>query len=105
MDRATLAAQARKHWEIWLPQKTKELKDAGEFAEATQVAAVAAQRQIQELMRQGYQAHEAEEVALKQYILLEPEAPGEDDWETQELAEKEARYQAMMKEPEYPDDE
>lgn len=105
MNTWQLATKARKHWATWLPQKTEELKAAGEFSEATQVAAVAAQRQIQELMRQGYQEHEAEEVALKQYILLAPEPPDEDDWETKELAEKEARYQEMMKEPVYPDDD
>jgi hypothetical protein len=105
MDRATLAAMARKHWAIWLPQKTADLKAAKEFGEATQAAAVAAQRQIQELISQGYRAHEAEEVALKQFILLAPEHPDEDDWEAKELAEKEDRYQEMMREPVYPDDE
>ena len=105
MDRATLAAKARKHWAIWLPKKTAELKATREFGEATQAAAVAAQRQIQTLVGQGYQEHEAEEVALKLFILLAPEPPDEDDWEAKELAEREDRYQEMMREPVYPDDE
>lgn len=88
MDRQSIASKARKHWEEWLPAKTWALKQAGEFEEAIQGAALAAHRMIQELMSQGYQEHEAEEVALRQYVLLQPEkVEDEDDEELQELEE------------------
>lgn len=96
MDRTTLAIKARKHWEEWLPKKVKELKAAGEFGQALQTAARLAQEEIASLMAQGYQQHEAEEVVLPQFILLAPEPPDEDDWESQELAEAERKYQKMM---------
>ena len=62
-----------------------------------------AQQEIDHLMQQGYQEHEAEEVALPLFILLPPETGGgptgipELD---QELADREAAYQKMMREPE-----
>lgn len=102
MDRATLAETARQHWERWLPEKTAELKANGEFAEAIQGAAALAQKEISDLMAQGYPEHAAMEVALKDYILLTPE-PDPDDWESRELAEKEAAYQDMMREAPEPD--
>jgi len=103
MDRATLAMMARKHWAEWLPQKTEDLKESGSLNEEIQAAAAAAQKWIQELMASGYQEHEAAEMALARYILLKPEE-SEDDWESRELAEMEAEYQEMMREPEDPDD-
>ena len=96
MDRLTLASKARKHWTTWLPRKTAELKAEGAFEEAVQGAALAASRMIQDLQSQGYQEHEAEEVALRQFVLLPPEPPSEDDWETQDLAQKEAEYQSQV---------
>jgi len=98
MDRTTLAIMARKHWEQWLPEKVVELKAEGQLNAAIQVAARQAQEEIQVLMQQGYQEHEAMEVVLPQLILLPPE-PDPDDWEAQELAEKERQYQEMMREP------
>jgi len=88
-----MASKARKHWTKWLPKKTAALKAEGIFSEATNGAAVAAQREIERLMEQGYRPHEAEEVALKAHVLLDPE-PGADleDWERKELGAKEAAY-------------
>ncbi len=100
MDRATLAAQARAHWATWLPNKTAALTAAGELNEATQAAATAAQQQITQAVANGAKEHEAMQEALAQHILLTPEPPPEDDWETRELDERENRYQAMMREPE-----
>jgi len=97
MDRTTLENKARKHWTRWLPDKVKALKESGEYEQALQTAARKAQEEIVNLMRQGYQEHEAEEVALPQFILLKPEPP-KDDWETRELAAKEREYQKMMSE-------
>jgi hypothetical protein len=95
MDRTTLAIKARKHWEKWLPKKTRELKADGEFDMAIQMAARKAQKEIENLMAQGYQEHEAEEVALHQFILLKPEPAT--DWESRELAKKERKYQETMR--------
>lgn len=89
-----LAAKARKHWAEWLPEMTRELKASGEWERATKQAAIKAHEMIVELMQQGYQAHEAEEVVLSQYILLKPEAPDPDDELERELAEMEEEYQS-----------
>ncbi|WP_229509596.1 hypothetical protein [Massilia sp. CCM 8734] len=99
MNVATLAAKARKHWELWLPEKTEQLKLLGEWSEATQTAAIQAHRLIVELKTQGFQQHEAEEQALSLYILLTPEPAPTDDWEARELAELEREYQSRMQEP------
>jgi hypothetical protein len=105
MDRTTLAMMAREHWAQWLPEKTAELKKDGELGEATQVAASRAFNEISDLIQQGYRAHEAEEVALKRYILLPPEQPDPDDWEEIERAEAERKYQEMMFDPSDPENE
>jgi hypothetical protein len=88
-----LKALARRHWEEWLPDKVKELKAEGKFNEALQGAANLAQTEIEHLMKTGYSAHEAREVALPLFILLPPE-PGADadDEEAQDLAERERYY-------------
>lgn len=90
-----LASKARDHWEKHLPGKVRELKASGTFGEAVQVAARAAQAEIDRLVGQGYQVHEAEEVALKAHVLLPAEKT--DDWEAKELQAKEAQYQKEMK--------
>jgi len=92
-----LKALARKHWAKWLPEKMAELKREGRLNEELQAAANLAQDEIERLMRAGYSVHEAREVALPQYILLKPEGDGLEDWEREELAEKEAAYQRMMR--------
>lgn len=99
MTIATLEAQARQHWTEYLPQKTADLRSTDQFQEAVRTAAVRAQQLIEELMEQGAKLHEAEEVALHRFILLPPEAASERDWEAEELAEIEARYQETMREP------
>lgn len=98
MDRTTLAQMARKHWAQWLPKKVARLKAEGTLNEAIQGAALRAQREIADLMSQGYQAHEAEEVALPQFVLLKPEADAVDSPEEKaELAQMEAEYQRVMR--------
>ena len=48
-------------------------------------------------MAQGYQRHEAEEVALPMFILLKPEADAnEESWERRELAAQERQYRKAM---------
>ena len=52
-------------------------------------------------MSVGYQTHEAEEVALPLFILLEPEpGAGQEDWEREELAEPEREYERKMRDEE-----
>lgn len=102
----TLEAKARRHWKEFLPEMTADLKAEGMWEQKLRSSAFAAQSEIKNLMAQGYQEHEAEEVVLPQLILLKPE-PGADspDWEQDELAKKEAEYQAMMREPDEDEDE
>lgn len=90
-------AKARKHWTKWLPEKVAQLKADGQLDAALQVAANLARARVDELMAQGYRRHEAEEVALSEFVLLRPEpAAGLEPWEREELAEKERAYQAQM---------
>jgi hypothetical protein len=77
-----LKALARKHWAERLPEKVKELKGAANLA----------QTEIEHLMRQGYQEHEAREVALPKFILLKPEKDVPDEL-AEELAEMEREHQ------------
>jgi hypothetical protein len=73
MDHATLVAKGRRYWEIWLPQMTKELKEAEQFNAAIQIAAARAQAEIFDLKVKGYQEHEAHQLVLPKYIFLSPE--------------------------------
>lgn len=93
----TLESKARKHWNEFLPSMVGRLKAEGQYEERLRRVALAAQQEIRELTRSGYREHEAEEVVLPQLILLKPEAGAGPAWERDELAEKEARYQAMMR--------
>lgn len=98
MSEQALAQKARKHWERWLPQKVAELKQQGTFSEATQAAGKLAQARISELMATGFREHEAEEVALSEFVLLQPEpaavAPA---WEQEELAKLDREYRKLMR--------
>ncbi|RYF38689.1 MAG: hypothetical protein EOO38_24410 [Cytophagaceae bacterium] len=73
MDHATLVAKGRRYWEIWLPQMTRELKEAKQFNAAIQIAAARAQAEIFDLRVKGYQEHEAQKLVLPKYIFLSPE--------------------------------
>lgn len=99
MSAALFASKARRHWAEWLPRKAAELKAAGQWEYEIHATAIAAQERLLELMEQGFRHHEAEEVALKEFVLLPPEPPEDDDWEAKELAELEAEYRRMMREP------
>lgn len=65
--------KALDHWKKWRPKMVRELQKAGQLNEAAQEASREAARQVAELMRAGYQKHEAEEVVLRELILLPPE--------------------------------
>lgn len=73
------------------------LKAEGQYEVRLRRVALAAQQEIRELTQSGYRKHEAEEVVLPKLILLKPEADAGPAWERDELAEKEAQYQAMMR--------
>jgi len=65
----------------------------GRLEKAAHGAALMAQDQIEHLMTyRHYPEWAAEEVALKQFILLPPEGDGLEDWEREELAELEREY-------------
>ena len=49
------------------------MQEDGTLNEAAQTASWEAARQVAELMEAGYQQHEAEEVVLREIILLPPE--------------------------------
>jgi hypothetical protein len=75
MSVAALEAKALRHWKKWLPEKVAALRAEGTLQEAVRGAALLAQDEIEHLMKyRHYQEHEAEEVALRQFILLPPEA-------------------------------
>ena len=90
-------AKARKHWMQWLPKKVAALKASGELEQALQTAGKQAQQEVLSLMEQGFRQHEAEEVALSQYVLLKPEPEAElEPWERKELAQLESQYRKQM---------
>ncbi len=86
-----LMTLARKHWQAHLPDKVKELRAEGMLEAATNAAANMAQDEIERLMKLGYTAHEAREVALPAFVLLPPEY--HEDEQDGELAAMEAAYQ------------
>ena len=92
MNVQQLEQMARAHWMAWRPEECQEMEAEGILDSNLRAAAVAAKETIDDLIQQGYQMHEAEEVALKTYILKEPEGDGLEDWEREELAEKERRF-------------
>lgn len=97
MTEQELTRKARDHWAKWLPAKTAELKASGMLLETTQAAGKLAAQTVQELMSRGYQEHEAMEVALAKYVLLQPEADASSpDWERAELAQMEREYRQKM---------
>lgn len=73
MDREMLVVKARRHWEMWLPKKTRKLKDAGQFDTAIQVAVTRAYAEVTKLVTRGYQEREAKEIAFPKYVCLRPE--------------------------------
>jgi hypothetical protein len=86
-------SKAKRHWQQWLPQRTRELRAAGQFESETLAAARMAQDEVESLMQAGYEHHEAEEVALHNHLLLPPEEDArEAPWEREELARRAADY-------------
>lgn len=97
MSAQRYAAMARKHWTTWLPKKVADLKATGELEQAIQAAGKSAAREVLDLMQQGFQQHEAEEVALSQHIILKPEPDAnKEQWELDEEAALEKRSRELM---------
>lgn len=93
-------SMARKHWAKWLPQKVAQLKADGDLESTLQVAARQCAEEVVDLRAQGYQEHEAEEVALPMFILLKPEPKARvTPAQRRELAAKEREYQRLMADP------
>lgn len=86
MSEAEFQAKIRQHLTKFLPKKARELMAAGTLNETVQMKAKQAQARMLELMQTGYQAHEAEEVALKEFVYEAPEkGAGLELWEKMEL--------------------
>ena len=73
MSITALEGKAHKHWATWLPTRTADLKAEGMWETALRRAAISAQERMDVLMKKGLRAHEAEDVALQEFILLDPE--------------------------------
>jgi hypothetical protein len=78
MDREMLVTVAQRHWEMWLPKKTRKLKAAGQFETVIQTAVARASAEIAVLLNRGCQAREAEDITLRKYVCLKPEPQEED---------------------------
>ncbi|MGQ7815793.1 hypothetical protein ACUTAH_08970 [Metapseudomonas furukawaii] len=99
MSAERYAAMARKHWTKWLPEKVAELKAAGDWESTLRTRGKWAAERVLELMQQGYQQHEAEEVALSELILLKPEPKANlESWERKELSALEREYRKTHRE-------
>lgn len=97
MSTQRYAAMACKHWQTWLPKWVAQLKADGELEQAVQTAGKLASEEVLSLMQQGFRQHEAEEMALAQFILLKPEAGANmEPWEREEEAKLQAQYRKMM---------
>jgi hypothetical protein len=64
---------ALRHWKEWCPSLYRELKKDGTLNKAAQDASKNAARQVAELMQAGARQDEAEEIVLRELILLPPE--------------------------------
>jgi hypothetical protein len=58
------------HWKEWRPRAYRELEESGTLLAAAQTASAEAARQVADLMAGGFQKHEAEEMVLRETILL-----------------------------------
>jgi hypothetical protein len=87
-----IESKIRHHWTEWLPNRVAELKETGMWEHRVRKTAEQAHKMMRNLMDQGYPDWAAEEVALKELVLLPPEENPEDEEEA-ELAEMEREYQ------------
>jgi hypothetical protein len=94
MNVQQIKQRIREHWEEWLPQKVADLKADQSYEAIVLWTAQQAHQRIKTLMASGYPDFAAEEVALKEFVLLDPEdGAGPSAEMAEELAEKEAYYQ------------
>lgn len=75
MQHAHWMAQARAHWKEHRPKMFKQLQKQGLLETRLREAAEATSEQMQSLMSQGFQHHEAWEITREQFLFL-PEEPG-----------------------------
>ena len=73
MRHANWIAQAREHWQEHRPQMFKELQQQGLLETRLREAAEATSQAMQELVAQGFAAHEAWEAVREQYLFLSEE--------------------------------
>ena len=65
--------QAREHWREFCPKKVAELEKAGLLGKALYQAAEETLTAIEQMQKAGMTFSEAREVAMREYLLLEPE--------------------------------
>jgi hypothetical protein len=94
-----LKAKAAEHWETWLPGMWADLIAEDRLDQALTQAAMQAEREIREWMDRGARLDEAEEMVLPRIILLTPEpgVSGLDEEIDEELLQREADYQEMIR--------
>lgn len=78
MQHASWIEQARQHWREYRPKTFRKLQASGQLETRLREAAEATSLQMQELMAQGFQHHEAWEATREQFLFL-PEEPGTSD--------------------------
>lgn len=71
---------ALEHWRLYRPKWAEAMGEERLFALAVE-AARKTQDEIQELMRRGFQYHEAEEMVREKYVLVRPGADEESGME------------------------
>lgn len=89
-----LEAKIAAHWKEWRPNVVKDLRASGSWEIVRRKTAERAHKHQWMLMEQGYPDWAAEEVVLKEHVLLPPEEGLEDE----ELAEMEEEYQREQRE-------
>jgi hypothetical protein len=66
------ARMAQEHWKEFLPEYARHLKSRGLWSLVTLIAQEEALNRFAELVENGFDPHGAKEIALKEFILLDP---------------------------------
>ena len=72
-------SEAKAHWKEWRPREFKALQKEGRLEPALMEAAERTFNEMQELMKSGYQEHEAWEIVRQEYLFTPPENPPKEE--------------------------
>jgi hypothetical protein len=75
---ATFEMMARKHWPKYLPEMTRQLKEAGTYEETLMEAVDQAKSELARRVSRGEHPEIVKEDVAREYILLDPETEEED---------------------------